>query len=328
MKLNQSESDALASTLDAFKTNIDLRIYAAAKGYELDPKESWRGSAVMRHSDGDKIIISRQEDGHFVYWSVRNESDHGTIIDFVKHRQSNSRIGQVCQELRNWADSPAKPPQPILPALKKVPKDRQRIQQQFNSMRIAHSHPYLQLERAIPEIALRYWRFNGMIRSDRRGNAIFPHHDTEGLCGYEIKNRDFTSFAPGGTKGLWLSRTIAEDNCLVTCESAIDALSRAVLFPDGRARYASISGKPTLVQFNLLRLQLERMPAGSAAVAAMDADEPGRALAAFVHQALMSASRTDITFKIEEPDGFKDWNDQLRDKQDRSRYRHAHEGRD
>ena len=46
----------------------------------------WRGSAVMRHTNGDKIIIKRDTDAHYVYFSVRDYGDHGTIIDFVQRR--------------------------------------------------------------------------------------------------------------------------------------------------------------------------------------------------------------------------------------------------
>ena len=95
-------------------------------------------------------------------------------------------------------------------------------------------------------------RFAGRIRIDARGNAVFPHFDAEGLCGYEIKNRGFTGFASGGSKGLWLSHELPSDNRLVFCESSIDALSHAVLFPDKHARYASIGGKlnPTQPELN------------------------------------------------------------------------------
>jgi hypothetical protein len=34
--------------------------------------------------------------------------------------------------------------------------------------------------------------FAGRIRIDVRGNAVFPHIDRDGVCGYEIKNRSFT----------------------------------------------------------------------------------------------------------------------------------------
>ena len=44
--------------LDSIK-GIDLRCYAASQGYQLDRKESWAGSAVMRHANGDKIDVHR-----------------------------------------------------------------------------------------------------------------------------------------------------------------------------------------------------------------------------------------------------------------------------
>src|SRR5580692_9505185 len=87
--------------LESFKSKIDLRAYAAGQGYQLDRKESWRGSAVMRHPAGDKIVIKRGADGHFVYFSVRRDDDNGSIIDFVQKRQRLS-LGAVRKELRPW----------------------------------------------------------------------------------------------------------------------------------------------------------------------------------------------------------------------------------
>ncbi len=66
-----------------------------------------------------------------------------------------------------------------------------------------------------PAALLQNDRFAGRIRIDLRQNAIFPHFDAQGLCGYEIKNADFTGFASGGTKGLWLSQEMPGDDSLV-----------------------------------------------------------------------------------------------------------------
>ena len=55
------------SELEAFNTAIDLRAYAASLGYELDRRESWRGSSVLRHPSGDKLIVKRDHDEHYVY---------------------------------------------------------------------------------------------------------------------------------------------------------------------------------------------------------------------------------------------------------------------
>jgi len=43
--------------LDRFKTEINLSQFAASRGYQLDKRESSPNSAVMRHPEGDKIII-------------------------------------------------------------------------------------------------------------------------------------------------------------------------------------------------------------------------------------------------------------------------------
>jgi hypothetical protein len=105
-----------------------------------------------------------------------------------------------------------------------------------------------------------------------------------------------------------------DDHRLVFCESAIDALSHAVLFPDNHARYASIGGKPNPQQPELIRAAAARMPQGAEIVAAMDADADGRKLAAIVRQAVELTGRADLHFVTQEPIGFKDWNDQLRAK--------------
>jgi Toprim-like len=92
------------------------------------------------------------------------------------------------------------------------------------------------------------------------------------LSGYELKNVGFTGFASGGSKALWLSHELPDDQRLVFCEAAVDALSHAVLFPDNHARYASIGGKPNPQQPELIRAAAARMPNGSEIIAAMDAD--------------------------------------------------------
>jgi len=295
--------------LESFK-NIDLRAYAASHGYALDSRESWRGSAVMRHATGDKIIIKRDTDGHYVYFSVRDDTDHGTIIDFAGRRLRLS-LGAVRKELRPWVSMP---PSALTtyPPLPKVAKDRLRVYREFARMLDAPRHPYLEHERGIPAVLLSSERFLGRIKIDARGNAVFPHFDADGLAGYEIKNCDFTGFASGGVKALWISNASKDDDCLVICESAIDALSHAVLFPDDHTCYASIGGKPSPVQPELIRAAAARMRVGAEITAAMDADEEGRKLAEVVRRAVEMSGRGDLRFQVHEPSGFKDWNDQLR----------------
>jgi len=298
--------------LESFKTGIDIRAYAAGQGYQLDGKASWRGSSVMRHPvSDDKVIVKRGLNGHYVYFSVRDDRDNGTIIDFVQNRQRLT-LGTVRKELRPWlGQSPV--PVPSFPVLPKTEKDRMKVEAAYARMQDAtNGHPYLERERALPGVLLALDRFAGRVRIDNRGAAIFPHFDQDGLCGYEIKNSGFTGFASGGSKGLWVSHGLPDDQRMIFCESAIDALSYAVIFPDNRSRYASIGGKPNPQQPELIRAAVARMPHSSEILSAMDADKGGAELTEIVRRAVELSGRLDLKFIVHEPLGFNDWNDQLR----------------
>jgi len=63
---------------------------------------------------GDKIIIKRNSNGHSVFFSVRDDGDNGTIIDFIQKRQRLS-LGGVRKELRPWIGRPPAPRPAALP---------------------------------------------------------------------------------------------------------------------------------------------------------------------------------------------------------------------
>src|SRR5438105_10106592 len=203
---NRERKDILMnqeSELEVFKTKIDLRQFAVSLGYQVDRRESWRGSTVLRRG-ADKIVVKRNRNGHYVFFSVRDASDNGTLIDVLQRRQDLS-LGAVRQILRPWIDRFTTPPQ--FPELEPTSPDRMRVESEYRRMVNAHRYPYLEQERCLPAVVLSSPRFVGRVRIDRRGNTIFPHFDAAGLCGYEIKNRGFTGFASGGEKGLWFSHT-------------------------------------------------------------------------------------------------------------------------
>jgi len=297
--------------LDAFKREIDLRQFAVRLGYQIDRRESWRGSTVLRRG-GDKIVVKRHGNGHYVFFSVREDEDHGTIIDFVQRRE-NLSLGAVRKLLRPWIGRPAARPQ--FPALEPTSPDRMRVECAYRRMSEVPRYPYLEQDRCVPAVVLRSPRFVGRMRVDFRGNTVFPHFDAAGLCGYEIKNRGFTGFAAGGQKGLWFSQTRRDDRRLILTESAIDALSHAALFPDAEDRtcYASLGGKPSTRQMGLLQTTIAELPEIAELVAAFDADPAGRRLADEIRQVVVTVAsrmeRSDLTFKSHLPaqEG-EDWN--------------------
>jgi hypothetical protein len=187
--------------LDAFKREIDMRHFAASLGYEMDRRESWRGSTLLRRG-ADKIVVKRKRNrnGHYVFFSVRDDRDNGTIIDFLQQRQ-NLSLGAVRQTLRPWIGRPAATLS-LFPKLEPSSPDRMRVESQYRRMAKALRHPYLEHDRCLPATLLGARRFAGRVRTDSRGNAVFPHFDAAGLCGYEIKSRGFTWFCGRGRKGL------------------------------------------------------------------------------------------------------------------------------
>src|SRR2546428_4968069 len=277
----------------------------------MDRRESWRGSTVLRR-DADKIVVQRNRNGHYVFFSVRDDDDNGTLIDFLQRRQ-NLSLGAVRQILRPWIGRPAASPQ--FPRLKPTSLNRMRVEGAYRRMANAQRFPYLEHERGVPAAVLLAPRFAGRLRIDSRGNTVFPHFDTAGLCGYEIKNCGFAGFAAGGQKGLWFSHAQPDDRRLVLAESAIDALSYAALFADAedRTRYASLGGKPSSRKAGLLQATIARLPEGAEIVAAFDTDEAGRKLVNVIREAAASVAskteRSDLMFKahLAVKEG-EDWN--------------------
>ena len=303
-----------ADELERFKSRINLTEYMAAQGYQLDKTESSRHSAVMRSPGDDKLIVAKGQDGHWVYFSIRDEADNGSIIDFVQRRQGLN-LGQVRRELRLWIGETAERPQPAIEhyARTVLPSspDRQRVACALAKAPPVERHPYLE-GRGIEAKTLADPRFAGMVRLDARGNAVFPHYDQEGLSGYELKNQGFTGFSGGGTKALWHSTNLGQEQRLVLTESAIDALSHAQLYPDPNTAYISLGGNPSPEQMELARSAIAKAQnRGSKVMVGTDADPPGEKLAQRLSDGYSGIERALPTSK--------DWNDQLRHKLEQAR---------
>lgn len=297
--------------LQRFKTEINLSEFSASLGYALDKRESSRNSAVMRHANGDKIIVARSEgSGNWIYFSVRDDRDNGTIIDFLQNR-SAFNLGQVRKRLREWIGTarPSIQPSLFVRDLLPVSRDRGIVLKAWETAKDCSSLPYL-TGRGIGPDVLALDRFAGCVRVDQRNNALFPHYDNEGLCGYEIKNRGFTGFAPGGIKGFWSSRTREEDNQLVLVESAIDGISYHILYGNDRTRYVSTGGELSPRQPGLIREAIEKMPIDSLILIAFDHDEGGEKITKELKKVISPEYKT----KRALPDvgTGKDWNEMLK----------------
>jgi len=301
--------------LEQFKTRINLTEYMASRGYEIDRKESSHHSAVMRHSDGDKLIVARDTDQHWVYFSVRNESDNGSIIDFMQKRDGVT-LGHVRKSLRPWIGEEPKPvpARKYSPTLRPTNRSRQSVIYTYAKAKAVPLHPYLK-SRGINKSTQLDPRFYGVIRKDDRGNALFPHYDLEGLSGYEIKNKGFTGFSRGGIKAAWFSGNINHCDRVVIVESGIDALSHAQIHKEPGSGYLSIGGKMSQQQRELLkRVLIKAVDRGAVIEIATDRDEGGKELA----QDIRDSAPSGAVIERREPDQGKDWNEQLQTSKARS----------
>src|SRR5262249_32010515 len=143
-------------------------------GYQRDRRESSRASVVMRHpTNDDKVVVARAPDGHFVYFSVRDERDNGTIVDFVQGRTSKN-LGEVRAELRQWLGlpRPERAPTEAPPDLKPVQRDRHEVARRFAAAQEPDNNRYLN-ERGLRPETLADPKFAGTWKQDAKGNVLF-----------------------------------------------------------------------------------------------------------------------------------------------------------
>jgi Toprim-like/Protein of unknown function (DUF3991)/Relaxase/Mobilisation nuclease domain len=300
-----------ADELERFKTEINLVEYAFNSGYEIDRNKSSQNCIVLKDNTGDKILVGvDNRDRHYFYYSVKDDRDCGSIIDFIQKRK-NLNLGEVRLELRPWINSSYSPtPTPTIEPIPKpepASKDRHKILAQFESFDAIAHHPYLKA-RGISQQTKSDPRFEGTIYTDSRNNVIFPHRDRDGVCGYEIRNQNFKGFSSGGSKGLWVSQSKTGDRQLVICESPIDCLSYHQLFPNDSTRYFATGGTISELQKDLLKTAFEKLHAkGGQIVIATDRDEAGNKLALELVKIAPESSqiRRDVL------EHHKDWNEAL-----------------
>ena len=300
--------------LDRFKSEINLGEYACAMhGFILDKRLSSRCSVVVRHSNGDKLIITRRLNRHYVYFNVKGE-DSGTILDFIQARQ-NISLGKIRQKLRAWSAVDSNFSAISTPiVLEPSEHDAGRVLKSWMKANpISACNQYLVEGRRIPFSTIADPIFDGQIRTDTRGNVLFAHRTSDGeLSGFEVKNRSFTGFSPGGVKSFFRSNPMQEVTTAVFSESAIDLLSVASIFGTEERQFFSTAGQISPMQLDLSIQTLKAMPSLTTVWLAFDNDPAGVALAERF-QAELGRELPSVALQIKLPSTTgSDWNDHLR----------------
>ena len=304
--------------LERFKTEINLIDFALDRlGFELDQRRTSEAPASLRlRGPNDKIVVSRSDSGIWVYFSVHDFNNNGTIIDLVRCELSLS-LGESRKYLRDYLGSSPSlnistylPKRPPLSIRERSGGEaaRRRITKTVERMPVVTEHPYLQ-KRGIPAELLSHPHFVGAIRQSRSGSLIFPHRDQDGLCGYEYKGEGYEGFSRGGTKGLWLSNRPSEWQRLVLCESVIDALSFYLMFPWVDTQYAATAGGWGPKLDPLILSLVSELPPDGGIVAAFDHDKQG---ARYTNRIIELFEHSDYELFLHKPPiKGSDWNDML-----------------
>lgn len=299
MSLNNNDAE-----LNRFASEINLVDYACHSGYEVVQGKSSRGSQTLRRED--KIVVSRNERGHYVYFSIDNPADNGTIIHFVQ-RRTGKNLGHVRKELRPWLDPSSCPavPNRDLKSSKKL--GGQAIYQAWEKLE-SLDRRYLAW-RGISDQVIEMAKAS--LRSDQRGCVCMLHVDEQGgHCGWEMKGRDYTGFSAGGQKGLFILRPDPTElvGRIVVTESAIDSMSYLQLAGEEVDMIVSIGGAMSPSQTAHLESLIDRHAPGNPffeVVAATDNDDQGEKYAEEVRSLHNRVRRA-------KPPVGKDWNDLLR----------------
>lgn len=88
--------------LQNFK-KIHLPNFCQNLGYEIDKEKSSQKNICMK-KNGDKIILKENENGDWIFFSIRDEKDNGTIIDFLQKRLEPN-LGKIRKMLREFSGS-------------------------------------------------------------------------------------------------------------------------------------------------------------------------------------------------------------------------------
>lgn len=265
--------------LQRFKVEINISEYLASKGFELDKSKSCMSYAVMR-KDNLKYVVTRAQDGHYVYTDAHNPQNAGSIIDACQSL-TGKNLGQTRKELRPWIG--AFPPKvetiKYQAKVEKTEADFPKIIASWEQAKPVFDYSYFQ-ERKIDIETVNLYRDN--IKQTENGTLLFRHFTpkSSSVSGFEYKSKDYAGFSKGGQKGLCVFR-----NCdaaglrqIKVCETALDALSKAQLegLPKDVA-YVSLAGNPSIEQIEQLKTVVDHY--GLDLVTAVDNDKGGDLIA-------------------------------------------------
>jgi len=257
------------ATFKDYRDKVSILQMAEHLGYQPVKGKFTKARPVLRDALGDTILIKNPTiPSTQLYWNLGNNTEHGSVIDFVKNN-----LSRFIQQGRNETDSINK----ILAHFAGIAYDITKYQNQsvaeqkvFNETDYVVFEPtvnqlhYLTRERNINEETIRaFLPFIRLVENNGFKNVAFPYtiaDEDNFVRGYELRNYGgFKSFSAGGDKvnASWVadfSDMKLEVSKIFFFESAIDALSffqiKPISFDPNRSVFVSSGGYPSINQFS------------------------------------------------------------------------------
>ncbi|KAA5541983.1 toprim domain-containing protein [Adhaeribacter rhizoryzae] len=267
-----------AKSFEDFRNEISIIELATANGYHHEAKKGSRTPVFYNPQTKDRIIIiNPHHPGNQGYWNPEDDTDKGSLINFVKRRlgtlfpQDNTRSenANVNAVLYGYL----KLPEPAKQQNRQLvnPERLQNIEahkflNDYYKIKPLHDKDFFRV-RNISLDTLEKPEFTGRIFNvqyqdpQKPGllytNVAFPYHlanDTR-IVGLEIRNTSYKAHAEGSDRsnGIWYSNMPEKLDRIVLVESALDALSyRELRLPDNTL-FVSYGGNLSLNQIQTIK---------------------------------------------------------------------------
>ncbi len=310
--------------LEQLRAGVSCAVLLERGGYQIDKGESTPKCQKWRRGSGEIVIVNHDGRG---WWDPQrpgtDRAGKGDVFTLAQYLDPGLNFGHVRKLLRGMVGlAPSYPMQERRQAAHDKPAIpvadlwawRSRLR------RGSATWNYLTGERALPAAVLAAADLFDAVREGPRGSAWFAHRGDDGvLTGIDMRGPDWRGFSKSSDKSLFrLPGGTGLLTRLAVCEAPIDALSLAALEGlRGDTLYVSTTGGMgplTLACLDALLQDLAAHPEGVLA-AATDADAAGERYAA--HLMAMAEAAGVRSERLVPPDGQKDWNDLLKQRNGR-----------
>ena len=310
--------------LEKVKREVNLIQHAASMGYILDKEKSSKTWAVME-KEGDKILIknSPNQNGHWMYKSLVDEQEKGTIVDFMQKRGFSYQ--SICGlSSRHLDDRVVKDQKTLSVEIEDVFSQRHIAQDAFDRI-VEHKKGNYLACRGIDEST--YGCYSGVKVGNQAVFALYRDIDSNGqgtICStisYQFDGKGSMSddgffnstkyFQKGLPRGL---SVLVESGLpvkhIVVSESPIDALSYKQIHKHSECTmYVSTCGSLSEgVKKELLNVLSNASENGQSVTLAFDSDKAGRKMDKEVRELAHACL---VNYRSSIPSQFKDWNEEL-----------------